>query len=972
MKYISLLALLFFYVSEPNIGFAQITAHEPGFPTQNDSLRIVFDATKGNQGLKDFTGDVYLHTGVITNKSTSGSDWKYVPYDWNTHNPRVKAEPLGNNKWAFTYKPDVRSFFGVNDATEDIEQVAIVFKGVKNGSVVAEGKATGDDDIFIDLYENTTSARFEQPAGKYSILSLGNTLQLKGLGNSMDSSLTLTLFQNQTQVATTDTDSVLSFTFEPTQTGNVQFELVAEAGNGTSATAAHTVVVTDGAPKQARPAGLEDGITYKNNGQSVTLSLFAPAKQNVFVLGDFNNWQPDYNYLMKKDSLKADSVWFWLELDSGEFPVGQYSGFQYLVDEELRISDPYSSLVLDPYNDEYIPETTFPNLPAYPHEKTDGWVSLIHPGKAAFNWEATDYVRPEKTELVIYELLIRDFLDTKNFQTLTDTLDYLENLGVNAIELMPVSEFDGNLSWGYNPSHHLALDKFYGAPEAFKKFVDEAHKRNIAVILDVVMNHATGVNPFYKLYGSDDDYYFNSSARHAYNVFNDFDHSYSGTQYYTKRMIEHWIDEYKVDGFRWDLTKGFTQNCMANDEACTGRFQQDRVDILKKYSDYQWDADPDFIVIFEHLGGEQEEAKWANYRIDEGKGVMLWGNMNGAYNEATMGYNSGGKSDLSGVLKRSRNSFVKRHLVGYMESHDEQWLMFKNRKYGNSSGDYDITDLGTALGRQKLAGAFFFTLPGPKMLWQFGELGYGGGPDECLKNNGNGDCLASDPSRTGEKPIRWDYYEDENRKKLYKTWSALINLRRSSPAFTTPNQAEYKLSGAVKTISYQHSDSDVLIAGNFGVTETDVDITYPSAGDWYDFFEGSSHSVNSTENTLTLGPGEFKIFTTREFPTPEAGLLTANEKESDSGIPSNYVLSQNYPNPFNPSTVISYHIPKSSAVSLKVFDMLGREVATLVNGKKAPGSYTVNFDAQALSSGMYIYQLQAGDKVLTQKMMLIK
>lgn len=721
---------------------------------------------------------------------------------------------------------------------------------------------------------------------------------------------------------------------------------------------------------EERPQGIRDGITYSDyEFGPVKLSLFAPGKDFVFVIGDFNDWRPTDEYLMKKDSLNADSVWHWIEFN---VPTGQEYAFQYLVDGELRIADPYSELVLDPNNDQYISEETFPNLKEYPDGKTSGYVSLLQPNKQAFNWQATDYERPDKENLVIYELLLRDFLETSNYQTLTDSLNYLEHLGVNAIELMPVSEFDGNLSWGYNPSFHLALDKFYGTSDAFKTFIDEAHKRGIAVIMDVVMNHATGSNSFYQLYGNNDAYYFNSKPRHAYNVFNDFDHSYSGTQYYTKRMIEHWINEYKIDGFRWDLTKGFTQNCTANDGACTGGYQQDRVDILKKYADWQWDADPDFYVIFEHLGSEREEAQWANYRINEGKGVLLWGNMNGAYNEATMGYTINGKSNLYGVLSESRSSFKRRSVVGYMESHDEQWLMFKNRKYGNSTGSYDITDLGTALGRQKLAGAFFFTLPGPKMMWEFGELGYGGGPNECLKDGGNGDCLKSDPSRTGEKPIRWDYYTSPERLKLFKTWSALIRLRKSSPAFTEPESASYHLNGSLKTVILEHADTDVLIAGNFGVTTDTLDFIYPSSGTWYNYFEGTSAKITNPDRSIILAPGEFKVLTTKKFDTPESGILTSIEGRENTGLPESFDLKQNYPNPFNPTTTLRYDIAKSGMVKLEVFDVLGRKVADLIHSKKTPGSYTVQFDAHNLSSGMYIYRLQAADVVLTKKMTLIK
>jgi hypothetical protein len=423
-------------------------------------------------------------------------------------------------------------------------------------------------------------------------------------------------------------------------------------------------------------------------------------------------------------------------------------------------------------------------------------------------------------------------------------------------------------------------------------------------------------------------------------------------------MIEHWINEYNIDGFRWDLTKGFTQNCTSTDESCTGSYQQDRVDVLKKYADDQWAADPEFIVIFEHLGGEQEEAEWANYRLNEGKGIMLWGNMNGAYNEATMGFNSNGRSNLYNVLSESRSSFGARHLVGYMESHDEERLMYKNLIYGASSGSYDIQELPTALDRQKIAGAFFFTLPGPKMLWQFGELGYEVG----INTNG----------RTGEKPIRWEYFDDADRKKLYKTWSALLNLRHSSPAFTQPENATYDLVNAVKYITLEHTDTDVVIAGNFGIEEVNISLDYTQDGTWYDHFEGTTVDVTNLTRDLTLRPGEFRIYTTKQFSTPDEDIVVSNEGTSGDGVPQNFRLGQNYPNPFNPTTSITYDVAQASDVKLEVYDMLGRKVTELINERKAAGTYTISFDASKLSSGMYIYRLQAGDAVLSKKMTLIK
>lgn len=960
----SFLSIYLFSVS----AFAQVVTFEPSFATQNDTLTLTFDATEGNGELVGFSGDVYLHTGLITDKSTSPSDWKYVQSGWESYPAKLKATPLGNDKWKFKYPSSVREFYNVL-ASDKAEEITLLFRGTLDGAGAPDkvGRGTGGDDIFLDLFENEVSVQFLSPT-ESKILKTNESIEIVGLGNSPAGDLNLSLKLNGLEVAQTSVSDTVRYIFSSAQEGNYNFTLIADDGGSESDSVSMNLIVSDGASNAARPENLEDGITYGANGTSVTLSLFAPGKQDVFVIGDFTDWELDFDFQMKKDSLKADSVWFWTEI-TGLTPGGKY-GFQYEIDGQLRIADPYSELVLHPNDDNFISSSVFPGLKPYPSGKTTNYVGVMFPGKSPYNWDATSYQRPAKEDLVIYELLVRDFLADHSFASLIDTLDYLDRLGINAIELMPVSEFDGNESWGYNPNFHLALDKYYGTPEKFKEFIDEAHKRGIAVILDVVMNHASDQNSLYSLYESGSNPYFNTTATHSYSVFNDFNHQYSGTQYYNKRMIEHWINEYKVDGFRWDLTKGFTQNCTSSDEGCTNGYQQDRVDLLKKYADYQWAADSDFYVIFEHLGTSNEEKQWADYRADEGKGIMLWGKMNDPYNQASMGYTEG--SNLLGVLSDSRG-FQEKRLVGYMESHDEQWLMFKNRSFGNSSGDYDIKELNTALGRQKLVGAFFFTLPGPKMMWQFGEVGYGYGNsgEQCL--NDSADCPASAPGRVSNKPIRWDYWniKGTERTKLYKTWSALINLRRSSPAFTDPENTTYALSNRIKRIILEHSDTDVVVVGNFDVVPLTTTGDFTQLGTWYDFFNGTEYEVTDAEQAIRLEPGEFKIYTTKQFETPEMDIATSNE-EVDLNGPTSFKLYNNYPNPFNPSTQIEFDVAKTGIVKLEIFDILGRKVATLVDGHKAIGTYAVTFDASSLSSGIYFARFIAGNSLQVQKMTLLK
>ena len=695
------------------------------------------------------------------------------------------------------------------------------------------------------------------------------------------------------------------------------------------------------------PAGMKDGINFNPSDDSkVTLVLFAPGKEFVYLLGSFNNWQQDSNYLLKKDS---DKDRFWIEL-TGLEPGTDYT-YQYLVDGSIRIADPYSTTILDESNDEFIDEVTYPNLPAYPVGQTSHAVTLLRTGEAEYNWQVDNFQGPKKTDLVIYELLIRDFDQLHSFDAVKSRLDYLEELGVNAIELMPVSEFDANESWGYNPSFHMALDKYYGTPDAFKSLIDECHRRGMAVILDVVYNHATGQHPYFRMWNSSNGGYggqataenpfFNPVATHSYSVFNDFNHSKQETRDYVKQTVQHWIEEYKIDGFRWDLTKGFTQNCTASNESCTNAFQADRVEVLKKYADYQWEKDADFYVIFEHLGTNNEESQWVNYRLDEGKGIMMWSKLTDPYNEGTMGYNENKKSDFSWIDYKNRGWTVPAN-ISYMESHDEERLMYKNLEFGNSNGSYSVKDLSTALERQKTAGAFYFTVPGPKMIWQFGELGY--------------DVSINDPCRVCNKPIKWEYASDPERNALYETWAKLIKLKLQEPIFESSEfSVDADQASGLKKVQITDNEAGaelqhLNILGNFGVVAQQIVPEFQTTGVWYDLLDDNrSLNVSDVNAPILLQPGEFRIYGSSqvvlpvdEFELPEKDLIV-------------------YPNPAANSFRINRNVR-----SIEVFDYTGRLVSRF-DGDFYPDH---NYDTSSLKPSMYILRIRTEQGSVSQRLIV--
>ncbi len=919
---------------------AQLIDFSPSFPTENDNITITYDAAKSSGTLKDCGCDIYLHTGVITDKSTSAADWKYVKHaSFNTPFADVKFTALGNNKHQLVIN-NPRSFYGV-PAGEKILKISMVFR---NADGTKEGKNLDGSDAYLPIFDaGGFNVRFTNPAQQPKFdpvtetiaLTIGQSISITGIA-SKAANLNLTL--NGNLFGTAINTQTITATAIVVTSGPQEIKLSAvNAGNTVQQTL--NFIVNSSVEIAPLPANAKDGVTFINNGTSAIFNLYAPGKNNIYLLGDFNNWQPVTAGFMKKT---PDNNRWWIQIDNLN-PDTEYA-YQYLVNNSLKIADPYAEKILDPNNDGAINAVTYPNLKAYPAGKTTGIVSVIQGKKPVYNWQVNNFQRPKKTDLVIYELLVRDFVSAHNYQTLIDTLSYLQNLGVNAIELMPVNEFENNESWGYNGSFHFAADKYYGTQNKLKEFIDECHKRGIAVIADMVLNHAFGQNPMVQLYFANgqttaESPWFNSVPTHPFNVGYDFNHESAATKYYVKNVMKYWMTEYKLDGFRFDLSKGFTQKNSGTGDNAVGpwsAYDASRVVIWKDYYDAIKEQDAGFFTILEHFADNQEEKELADY------GMMFWGNMNYNYNEATMGYIA--SSNLSGGIYKVRN-FTNPNLVTYMESHDEERLMYKNLQFGNVSNanGYSTKVLATALKRMELAAAFFFTIPGPKMIWQFGERGY-----DLSINFPSG--TAND--RLTNKPPRWDYMAEPDRKKLYDVYAKLIKLRVEQPVFETTDFS-YNLTGAVKTINLNNNDLNVVVVGNFDVSNQTAAVTFPNAGRWYDYLTKDSISVTSTSYNYALAAGEYHVLTSKNLnpPLPDTTTVVDTVKKE-----ATYFFG--YPNPVKTQTTFVYSLTEASDVSLKIYDLQGKLVTKLLENKQPAGNYEINWQPLlSLGNGIYIARL---------------
>lgn len=918
--YTLLLLFLFSFIN------AQVTINPSTFNV-NDPITITVNLAQSScNSIPTTSNKVYMHAGIGDDTNAFGFA---VIGNWGQDDGIGLMTNQGGGIWSITITPS--SYFNLNTTQQaNATKLGLVLRNA-NGSQEMKKTPSCSDFIFnVGTFQVNLTA---PTLNSSTIINSGGNLSISATNTGGNASYNL--LANGVSINTNS--STTSYSFNHTNiTSNTNYELLVTQ-TSTVISKKFNVIVNPNTTTQTIPTGLVEGINYNpNDATKATLVLDAPFKDFVYVAGSFNNWQPDSSYAMKKDDT---STKFWLEL-TGLTPNETYTYQYWIVDQTpianspslVKTADPFSTLVLSPYDDPYIPSNSYPNLPAYPIGQ-EREVTVLKTGQTAYPWsnETTNFVKPNKDNLVVYEVLIRDFDANRNFQTLIDKIDYFKNLKVNAIELMPVMEFEGNESWGYNTTFHMALDKFYGTGDKLKEFIDLCHQNGIAVILDVALNHAFGRNPMVRMWMNDPDGdgwggpstespYFNQVATHSYSVGEDFNHQQSRTKNYVKRVIKQWIEEFKIDGFRWDLTKGFTQNCTGSD-SCTNSYQQDRVDVLKEYADYSWSLDPNHYVIFEHLGQDNEEQQWANYRLDEGKGIMMWGELFEAYKQLEMGYATNADITRMGHVSRG---FTGKRLLGYPESHDKDRLVYEAVTYGNGSGTNPTNgNLTNSIIRMSAIGATSILIPGPKMIWHFAELGMNNSIYTCTDGsvNSESDSTPGDCKLATKPQPQWtnNWLTDPIRSVVYNNWSKFIDFKKNLPVFN----GDYTISPDANNIRqriYVYNNTlpstelkNVVILANFSVAAQNVTPDFPYTGTWYNLMDNTPITVTSTSAQINIPSGGFRIY----------GNQPAVLKNEAFNFETNFIV---YPNPVNDAFAISI-----DTKTIEVYNITGQLVKSFKN-----------------------------------------
>lgn len=267
----------------------------------------------------------------------------------------------------------------------------------------------------------------------------------------------------------------------------------------------------------------------------VGFRVWAPHADSVAVLGDFNDWDA------AAAPLTAEGDGYWYGYVPGAVAGQDYKFLLHNGDQSFERVDPYAAQVTNSVGNGVI----------YDH--------------AAFDWEGDDFTAPFLNELVIYELHAGTYAATRDGQVaglnkLAQRLGHLVKLGVNAVQLMPVAEFAGDVSWGYNPAHIFAVESAYGGPNALKNLVKQAHRAGLAVILDVVYNHfgPTDLNLWqfdgWSQNGKGGSYFYNDWRSATPWGDTRPDYGRGEVRQFIRDNAFNWLESFHLDGLRYDMT----------------------------------------------------------------------------------------------------------------------------------------------------------------------------------------------------------------------------------------------------------------------------------------------------------------------------------------------------------------------------------------------------------------------------------
>lgn len=543
----------------------------------------------------------------------------------------------------------------------------------------------------------------------------------------------------------------------------------------------------------------------------IEFSLFAPYNNAAALVGSFSDWEAIAMKKGKDGYFRAQ-----VELEDGthhyKYRIQSKSWF-FEPDQWVEINDPYATDIDD---------------------STQNCIVRVKDGQRIIDtyvWQHDDKPLPADHELVIYEMHVGDFsggeddpYERGKYRHVLEKLDYLCDLGINAIELMPVKEYPGDHSWGYNPRYFFASESSYGTTEGLKRLVDECHARGIRVLMDGVYNHSEMECPLTQI---DHDYWYHHEPRDPENNWGpefNYEHYDEALETYPARrfigeVVRFWINEYHIDGIRYDAARQ-----IANYD-----FMHWIVQETKKTA-----GTKPFYNIAEHIPDTPEITN-----VD--------GPMDGCWHETfyhcILSHICGETFDLEAleaVLEPKRRGYMGvTNVVNYLTSHDHNHLMAE-------LADRNIFD-EAAFKRAKLGAALLMTAVGIPMIWmgeEFGEYKH---------------------KTIEQAKIEWALLKNDLNCGLFDYYKGLIALRKGNHALYTDNINFFHENVDAKVLAYvrwNDEGSRVVVVANFsdqflaGYTVPE----FPENGVWHEWT--GNYDIESGENSIMTDLPEYeaKVF----------------------------------------------------------------------------------------------------------------
>ncbi len=530
---------------------------------------------------------------------------------------------------------------------------------------------------------------------------------------------------------------------------------------------------------------------------------------------------------------------------------------------------------------------------------------------------------------VIYEIYPRSFSFFGNFSGIVSALTRLKKLGITCIWLMPI--MPAASPHGYNITDYYSVNPDYGTAQDFHNFITAAHQNGIRVLMDLVINHTSAVHPFmedafkFKSYSPYYNFYqWDSKGNYEY-LSNWWDlpninYEEPWVRDYLIRMIKYWIEKFHIDGYRCDVAWG------VNDTRPSGpAFWQRFRNTIKA-------IEPDAFLLGE---AQSDQLRYFDDKFDSG-------------------YDWPFLTMLKSVMSNNASIHSLDSLVSWYQSPAYLSYIRPFRFLENHDEDRFIADY--SVDQTKLGAAIYLTLPGVPLIYAGQETG----------------------ETTQRNMISWnDIYG------LQVYYQNLILTRDANPALQQGSYISLTNSSPDSLYTYlrlSNGDRAIMINNFYGntvnatvnipVDTLHLDVTKT----WYasDIISQSSQQIipsSLTDYKVSLQPYQSQIILLGNSPLTDI--------EHNPQQPLTFQLMQNYPNPFNPSTTISYELPKTEKITITVYDILGRQIKTLVNQTQLPGFYKVvwngrNNFGESVASGVYFYQLRSGDFMNVKKMLLLK